>query len=64
MKQVKVVGVIAVRDNGIAHEAGDEFEMEESMALAHQKAGQVRILDAAEPAEPVEADVGDANDDD
>jgi len=64
MKLVKVAGVIAVRDNGVAHAPGEEFEMEESMALAHQKAGQVKILGDAEPAEPVEADVGDANDDD
>jgi len=59
MKTVKVKGFVRVRDNGVTHAPGEVFEMEESMALAHEKAGQVKILGDAEIAgtdEPEEAD--------
>lgn len=39
---VKVEAVRAVRDNGVTHAVGEEFEMEKSVADAHVKAGVVK----------------------
>ena len=42
-KMVSVKALVTVMDNGVTHAAGEIFPMEESMADAHVKAGQVEI---------------------
>lgn len=42
-KMISVQAMVTVRDNGIRHQAGEIFDMEESLVAAHVAAKQIRV---------------------
>ena len=44
MAIVKVKALLKMRDRGVSHEPGEEFEMEAHLAQTRAKVGQVEVL--------------------